>query len=123
MTVSAILFAISGISALFFPYEIAQWIDLPQRAGLLVQLFSAGLLAIAVTNYIGRNAIYGGIYGKPIMLGNFMFGIICGTSLLSAQLRYQYGFWVWLMILAFGLYTLVFIKLIFFPGKNQDKAP
>ncbi len=118
---SAGAFALIGIAALFLPGEIAGKLMLPRKAELTIQLMSAGLLAMATLNYIGRNASYGGIYGKPIMLANFMFGMISCNALISAQLTYHFDWLIWLMILMLALYTIGFAKLIFFPAQLESR--
>jgi hypothetical protein len=118
---SAIVFGLIGVICLFFPDVLARLMGFSLSVKLLIQFIAAGFLAMAVLNWIGRNAIYGGIYGKPIALANFAFGLILTTSTFSAQIKYISGVWGWIVILLFGLYTSGFVKLIFFPGE-LDKS-
>jgi len=61
-------------------------VDLDRVSPLGVQLLAAGLLGFAALNWVGRSAIYGGIYGRPIVLANFGYGIISVMTLASAVL-------------------------------------
>ena len=46
---------------------------------------AGGFLALAVLNWMGRGAIYGGIYGRPIVLANLTFALTAGLALFNHQ--------------------------------------
>ena len=120
---TTILFTLSGIVLLFFPDHLIRILNFPAQTDFIFQINAAGWLAMATLNYTGRNAIYGGIYGKPITMANFIFGFISTLLLLSAPPKYDTGLAGWLLISVFGLYTTGFSKLLFFPAKqNQQKS-
>jgi hypothetical protein len=95
-----------GLAALFFPDEIATGIGLGASAELPLQLASAGLFAIATLNWIGRGAIYGGIYGRPVILANFSFAVVLTGTLVRASLDGKIGVWGWILSAVFLLHTL-----------------
>jgi len=72
MTLSAIIMAIIGISASFIPHEILTFIGLPtnQPLPLLIQVMGAMYFAFAMLNWFAKDNLIGGIYGKPIAIGN-----------------------------------------------------
>ena len=75
-----------GFVLLFAPTEGAMafgW----GGGGLATSLAAGGLLAVAMLDWTGRNAIYGGIYGRPIVLANLMLSLTGGLPLLGAQLE------------------------------------
>ena len=78
MTTSAIFTSIIGISLLFFPVEIVSYLDIELNPFtiLLFQLLSSLYLGFGILNWMAKGTTIGGIYNRPIAIGNFMhFGI------------------------------------------------
>ena len=88
---SAFLFGAAGLWLLFLPREAAGVLGLEASADLPMQLAAAGVLAVAVLNWAGRGAVYGGIYGRPLILANLVFGMVAAGSLASASLDGHIG--------------------------------
>ncbi|WP_234572558.1 hypothetical protein [Rhodohalobacter sp. 614A] len=116
MVASGILNGILGIVLTFLPQEIGGWLGLASEteAGVLAfQLLGGALFGLGLINYMGRNAILGGIYGKPILLGNMVFHFIAALDLIRFIFDAdQFGF---LMVVAM-LYTFLaaaFIRMNF----------
>ena len=83
-------------------------LGLAEAAEVPLQLFAGGLLAIASLNWMGRGAIYGGIYGRPIVVANFGFGLIMTTTFGSAYFDGALAPWSWTLAATSGLYTVGF---------------
>lgn len=85
MTLSAIIMAIIGISASFIPHEILTYIGLStiHPLPLLIQIMGAMYLAFAMINWFAKNNLIGGIYGKPIAIGNFTHFVIASLALVK----------------------------------------
>ena len=116
MASAAVLFA-AGLACTFAPQELVL------RAGgtatgpflvLLVQVAGGLYLGFAMMNWMARASLIGGIYGRPIAMGNFLhFGIVAsalgkaafgaGGSILiwTAALVYV-AFAVWFGLVLFG---------------------
>lgn len=112
LVASSILLALLGIACLFVPDALSSLLFLPNGASAALPLAAAPLIGIAGLNWVGRGAIYGGIYGRPIVLANFLTAGI-GTLVL---LRGQAGTWPLLgslLISLFALYWLGFGLLLF----------
>ena len=78
MSLSALLMAAAGLAASFAPQEIlvaaGSW-DEPFEMALM-QILGALYLGFAMLNWFARENLIGGIYSRPIALGNFMhFGV------------------------------------------------
>ena len=85
MRVSAFLLGGMGFILLFTPAESASalgWGD----GEIAPALAGAGLLAVAILDWMGRTAVYGGIYGRPIVMANLMLSLVGGLTLLNGQL-------------------------------------
>lgn len=83
MTFSAASMAVLGLAASFLPQEIAA------RAGaggngaavLLVQVLAGLYLGFAILNWSVRDMAIGGIYNRPIVIGNLLHFTSAGLAL------------------------------------------
>jgi hypothetical protein len=78
MTASAAVMGAAGIAGSFLPRELLTALGAAPDPILtaIVQLLAALWLAAAMTNWTAKGNAIGGIYGRPIAVGNFVhFGI------------------------------------------------
>ena len=112
LTGSALTLGALGLALLFFPRELSGPLGFAVTATLPLQLFAGGLLAMASLNWMGRGAIYGGIYGRPIVVSNFGFGMITGGTLTSALLDGSVTPWAWPLAAAAAFHAIAFWLLM-----------
>jgi hypothetical protein len=93
MTSSAVFLAALGIGASFLPQELlartaspADWLTTT-----IVQLAGAAWVGFALVNWTARGTLIGGIYGRPIALGNFAHFAIGAIVLLKIVPRGHAG--------------------------------
>lgn len=74
MISSAISLAIAGLALTFIPQETAKLLNIPNQQLTLaaLQLLGGLYLGFAMLNYMTRNTIIGGIYGRPLVLANLV---------------------------------------------------
>lgn len=116
MISSAVLNGLPGLLLTFLPTETGHFLGSASQAGpdvLAFQLLEAAMIGFAMLNYMGGNAILGGIYGKPILLGNMIFHFIAGLEL--ARYAFDSGEWMTYSILSvfYILLAIGFTKLNF----------
>lgn len=74
MMLSAIFMAVLGLITSYFPDRVLETHgtvpDGPTM--LLIQMMGALYLGFAILNWTARGAIIGGIYARPLALGNFL---------------------------------------------------
>ncbi len=78
MIVSTIFLGILGISLSFFSEEIVMYLNVDSNTTniLFLQMLSALYLGFAIMNWMAKDTRIGGIYNRPIAIGNFMhFGV------------------------------------------------
>ena len=78
MTSSAIFLVIIGILLSFLPNEIADYLNVEPNiiTILFLKIMSALYLGFGILNWMAKGMLIGGIYNRPIAIGNFMhFGI------------------------------------------------
>jgi len=86
MTASALLLAVLGLPCVFAPDLV-----LKQLAGgtspvpeIIVQLTGALYVGFAILNWMAKGSLIGGIYGRPLALGNMTHFLVGGLALLKA---------------------------------------
>ena len=78
LTVSAVFLGLIGIGLSFLPEEIVAYLNISYNpmATLLLQLLGALYLGFGIMNWMAKGSLIGGIYNRPIVIGNFMhFGV------------------------------------------------
>lgn len=119
MAASAVFLAILGIAALFAPDEILRAANVPSSPLLppLVQLCAALLLGFAMTNWMVKGSRVGGIYNRPIAVGNLLHFAVGAITLDRFALH---GHFAWPVIVIAAIYTLLavgFGLVVFGPGE------
>jgi len=78
LTVSAVFLGLVGIGLSFFPKEVFMYLttDSNPILLLLLQILGSLYLGFGIMNWMAKGSIIGGIYNKPIAIGNLMhFGV------------------------------------------------
>ena len=78
MTTSAVFLAAMGILLSFLPNEIVDYLNIESNmlTILLLKLLSALYLGFGFLNWTAKGTLIGGIYNKPIAIGNLIhFGV------------------------------------------------
>ncbi len=78
MISSAVFLAIIGTFLSFFPNEIAEYLNVDPNVItiLFLKILSALYLGFGILNWMAKGTLIGGIYNRPIAIGNLMhFGV------------------------------------------------
>jgi hypothetical protein len=120
MCLTALAFAVLGLACTFAPQELLGLAGLPALPPLAlgVQALGAGWLGLATIDWMARGAPFGGIYGRPIALGNFGNFLMLAAALGKAAASAPSGALIALAVLA-ALGAIAFARLTFF----QDGTP
>lgn len=107
MTISALFLAILGLAASFLPLEILSYAgSRPESAtALLVQITGSLYLGFAMLNWLSRGQVFGGIYGRPLVLGNLMHFAVAAAALVKMHLVSMTP----MMLLGIAVYVLLAI--------------
>ena len=81
MAVSAFILGLSGIALSFFPEEIVENLSIAGTPPVLLQLLGALYFSFAILNWTAKANLIGGIYSKPVALGNFTHFFMGGLAL------------------------------------------
>lgn len=86
MSVTAALLAVLGLACSFAPQELLGLVGAPALPALVlgVQALGAAWLGFAMLDWNARGAPFGGIYGRPVALGNFLHFAVIALALAKA---------------------------------------
>jgi hypothetical protein len=86
MSLSALFLGILGVAASFLAQEILTHFAIPANAHsiVLVQITGALCLGFAILNWMARSVVIGGIYARPVALGNFVHFAVIAITLIRA---------------------------------------
>jgi hypothetical protein len=117
MAFSSAFLALLGVVFSFAPVELLVGLGAPSAAPLpvLLQLAGASYFGLALANWTARGAIIGGIYARPLSLGNFVHFLSGSLALIKHALAggvqpTLFGVLAGYTLLAIGFGYLVFGK-------------
>jgi hypothetical protein len=86
MSLSAVFMAAAGSCATFLPQEILArcGCDRGGEAVLLIQAGGAIYLGFAILNWMARSNLIGGIYSRPVAVGNLLHFAVVAIALVKA---------------------------------------
>ena len=86
LSASALVMGVAGIAGSFLPHESLRVLGVAPSGALpvIVQLLAALLFAFAMVNWTARGSLIGGIYNRPVALGNLTHFVIGAFALLKA---------------------------------------
>lgn len=87
MIASAVFMGLTGIALSFMPNEVLRTLgQVPNQAlALTLQLTGALYFGFAITNWMAKTVLIGGIYSKPLSIGNFAHFFIAGLALVKSS--------------------------------------
>ena len=85
MTSSALFCGIIGILLLFLPNEIAEYLNVEPTiiSILFLKILSALYLGFGILNWTVKGSLIGGIYNRPIALGNLLHFVVGSIELVK----------------------------------------
>ncbi len=111
MTASSIFYGFIGIGLTFLPKEICQFltIDVTHISILIFQLLGAAYLGFSMLNWMTKNNLVGGIYSRPLVMGNLTHFLISSFALIKIIFHSENSFGVILVLaIAYSVFTLFF---------------
>ena len=115
MTWSAILMGGIGIVCSFLPQEILQYFSRGSTTALdplIIQILGALYFASAMINWTAKANLIGGIYARPIAVGNFTHFAVGAFALGKGYLHSQYHT-ILVPALIYGIFAVVFGIILF----------
>jgi len=120
MAASAVFLGILAVAALFAPDEILKAAAIPASPFLppLVQLCAALLLGFAMMNWMAKGSRVGGIYNRPIAMGNIIHFAVGAITLDRFALHGHTSWPVIVLCAAYTLFAVGFGVIVFGRGEG-----
>ena len=122
---SAVIMGLLGLAGTFLPEEISKILKLDSSpiTLILLQIIGGLYLGFAMLNWFTRSALIGGIYNKPVVLGNLIHCIVVFFALIR-QLAEQFHFIFFILTLVYLVFAVWFTLVMRSnPLSNQSKMP
>ncbi len=89
MVASSVFMGLIGIALTFMPDEVLKVLEQVPNATLTLSLQLTGALyfGFAMTNWMAKTVLIGGIYAKPLSIGNFSHFLIAGLALIKFSIN------------------------------------
>jgi len=112
---AALVLAILGIAATFFPDELLQRIGAGGNGvlPLLVQLMGALYLAFAIQNWTAKDSLIGGIYNRPLALANLVHFVSGALALAKGVSAHHDARLLWPLTIVYWIFAAVFARIAF----------
>jgi hypothetical protein len=116
MTTSAVYLLGTGVVLTFLSQEVAALAGLAEASAgpLLLQLVAALYLGMGFTNWMWRLNLVGGIYGRPIGVGNVVHFTVGAFALGRAAVGSLVTPAIWPIVWLYVLFALAFAWIIFY---------
>jgi hypothetical protein len=111
MTLSALTLALIGISLIFLPKEILDYLELSvsETLQLLMQIIGSFYFAFAILNWMSKGSIIGGIYNRPIAMANLTHFVIAGLALIKGIVANpSLSYVIWSIAIIYSMFAIFF---------------
>ena len=122
MMLSSILLGITGIAFSFLPQEIAGIIGINGAGIILLQVMGALYFGFATMNWMAKANLIGGIYSKPVAIGNFSHFLIGALALSKIAFKGGGPAYLWLGAVVYLVFALLFGIVFFGTPAMVNKA-
>ena len=116
MIISAIFLAVNGFGFTFFPNEIAGLLinDDNYIFILILQILGALYLGFSILNWMSKASLIGGIYNKPILIGNLLHFFTASMALIKLAFKVETNLQlIFSYTIIYSLFTLSFGYVFF----------
>ena len=116
MIISAIFLAVNGFVFSFFPNEISVLLtnDDNHIFTLILQILGALYLGFSYINWMSKNSLIGGIYNKPLLIGNLLHFLTSSMALIKLAFKFENNLQLILSYtIIYCLFTLFFGYVFF----------
>lgn len=121
MTASAIVMAIIGAGTTFLPQEILGYLGITVNGitVLLVKIIGGLYVGLAALNWMARKNLIGGIYSRPVAVGNFTHFFIVTVVLFKHVMDTSHTAVISTMAITNAVFAISFTYILF-GGDNND---
>lgn len=120
MRANALTLGLIGVSLSFLPQEITSVLTL-QSDPIILQLLGALYIGFAMLNWMNKEKILGGIYGRPIVMANFAHFMIGAMALIKFTMKGTDSNVLLVLTGLYAIFGLAFAFMAFTHPKLKDR--
>ena len=115
MVTSSVVLGLAGLAASFAPSELLRALGSPVTEPLpvLIQLLGSLYLAFALTNWTAKDNMIGGIYSRPLSLGNCIHFVVGTLALAKQQFSHDINVPLIVVLIVYTVFAVCFAWLVF----------
>ena len=124
MITSSVALGLAGLVASFAPEDLLRALGSPPTAAVsvVIQLLGALYVAFAIMNWTAKDNIIGGIYSRPLLLGNCVHFVSGGLALAKQQVPHGMSLPLAVVLVVYAIFAVCFLWLIFGKGAAGKEA-
>jgi hypothetical protein len=124
MEATAIVLGAAALALIFAPELVLARLAIePAAAAIpLAELYGAALFGLALTSWMARTMLLGGIYGKAVVSGGFAHALVGVFALLHALRAATGNMFLWGACAVYALLAIAFGMLMFGPGPRAQSS-
>lgn len=122
MIASAMAMGVVGVVLSFMPQEVLQYVgsDSTSIHPIILQLMGALYFSFAMINWTAKANLIGGIYGRPIAIGNFTHFMVGALALIKTYMTSRTNV-VLVPSIVYAVFAILF-GIIFFTHPLKKEA-
>lgn len=115
MVLSALLMGVCGVVFQFSPHSILNYFNADSTGilPLFVQIIGALYLGFAMINWMAKTVLIGGIYARPLVMGNLLHFMVGAFSLLKYVFAAPNLWAIWIAAIIYSLFAISFGIVMF----------
>ena len=115
MRASSIFMGVLAVPTIFAPQEVVAYAGGQSGAvgTLAIQVFGAVYFGFALVNWMAQANLVGGIYSRPVAMGNFVHFFVAALALLKAVLAGQHSMPALAGAAAYTTFAVLFAVVLF----------
>lgn len=122
MTITAIILGAIGIVLTFVPLEVSNLLNFTEPIAIVFQVLGALYFGFAMLNWTAKANLIGGIYSRPVAIGNFTHFLIGGLALIKLVLHNTNATYIWACAIMYLIFALLFGYVLFTNPRLTTKA-
>ncbi|MBW4890766.1 hypothetical protein KXQ82_13630 [Mucilaginibacter sp. HMF5004] len=124
MISSAVVMGLAGLALTFAPDETVKALLIPPNMiiSVVLQLLGACYLGFAMLNWMAKSALIGGIFAKPISMGNGIHFFAGAMAIIKVYSKTTMTPLLWSLLVIYTLYAVCFLYVGFTAPAEKKTA-
>lgn len=118
MMASAMMLVLAGLAVSFAPTEFlgALGVAAPEPLPAMLKVMGGLYLGFALMNWTAKDNMIGGVYSRPVAIGNFLHFLVGALSLAKQQVSGEFSAVLVGALVVYGVFAALFGWLVFGQG-------